>query len=90
MQARLRQFSPRAKATTLRVAWNMTKGALDSHAEDDPTVETGNPLPLGFLVPRIDLYDLFMRLLDRLLSHPALDQHPVHHVADDVGGEHLA
>ena len=42
------------------------------------------------LVPRIDLRGLLMRFYDRLLDVPALDQHPMHHAADDEGGQHLA
>ena len=42
------------------------------------------------LVPRIDLRGLLMRFYDGLLDVPALDQHPMHHAADDEGGQHLA
>src|SRR5713101_9857907 len=45
---------------------------------------------LPHLVPRIDLRGLLMRFYDRLLDVPALDQHPMHHAADDEGGQHLA
>src|SRR2546426_1123233 len=90
MQATVRQLGPRAKATPLRVAWDMTKSALDSHAEDSPAAETGKPLPLGFLVSCIDFRYLLMRLLDRLFSLPILDEYAVQHVANRIGSEHLA
>src|SRR5205807_812757 len=90
MQATVRQLGPRAKATPLRVAWDMTKSALDSHAEDSPAAETGKPLPLGFLVSCIDFRYLLMRLLDRLFSLPILDKYAVQHVANRIGSEHLA
>ena len=71
MQATVRLLGPRAKATPLRVAWDMTKSALDSHAEDSPAAETGKPLPLGFLVSCIDFRYLLISTLSiyRNLSH---------------------
>src|SRR5215467_6376491 len=42
------------------------------------------------LIPVVDVLRLLVRLDDRLLDVPALDQHPVHHAADDVRGEHFS
>src|SRR5438128_482554 len=45
---------------------------------------------LALRIPPIDLHHLLVRLLDRLLGLPAIHQHPLDHVAKDVGGQHLA
>src|SRR5215471_21780344 len=68
-----------------------TSGLTDwLHYEDDPTVKTSEPKHLGFLVPRIDLHHLLMRLFDRFLGLPILHQHALDHVAKRIGAEHLA
>src|SRR5262249_30708846 len=45
---------------------------------------------LALRIPRIDLHHLLVRLLDGLLGLPVVHQHPLDHVAEDVGGQYLA
>src|SRR3989442_14014351 len=80
-------------------SWRRPAGGLNDQAQTS-RVRAGRerlagrrrvpPYPLPRPMPRIDLRDLLMRLYNRLLDVPALDQHPVHHAADHEGGEHLA